>query len=148
MGYKTYDCPASRKCGGCEWLNVPYELQLKRKQMQVEELFAPFGDGLVQPIRGMDDPTRCRNKVIVPFAPGKGGKLLYGLYARGSHRIVEKPDCLVEDAICAPVVADIAKLARSFKLPAYDEDRGTGFLRYALLRTSRATGEEIGRAHV
>ena len=34
MGYKTYTCPISRDCGGCEWLAVPYPIQLRRKQEQ------------------------------------------------------------------------------------------------------------------
>ena len=40
MGYKTYTCPIAKSCGGCEWLAVPYPIQLKRKQAQVEELLA------------------------------------------------------------------------------------------------------------
>ena len=40
MGYKTYTCPIAKSCGGCETLAVPYPLQLKRKQHEVEELFS------------------------------------------------------------------------------------------------------------
>jgi 23S rRNA (uracil1939-C5)-methyltransferase len=31
MGYKTYTCSLDRCCGNCEWLAVPYPIQLKRK---------------------------------------------------------------------------------------------------------------------
>ncbi len=172
MGYKTYTCPASKKCGGCEWLSVPYPIQLDRKQKAVEEYFEGLGeDVLLYPIIGMDKPIRCRNKIVVPFAPGpngskgnggrpqnakQGGKrdgnkpygkpkpsMKYGLYARGSHRIVPKPDCLVEDEMAYPIVESIAKLARSFRIPPYDEDAGTGFLRYVLLRIARGTGQVL-----
>ena len=37
MGYKTYTCQYAKKCGGCELLAVPYELQLQRKQRAMEE---------------------------------------------------------------------------------------------------------------
>ena len=40
MGYKTYTCPIAKACGGCEWLAVPYPIQLERKQRAVAELFA------------------------------------------------------------------------------------------------------------
>ena len=30
MGYKTYTCPIAKACGGCEWLAVPYPIQLER----------------------------------------------------------------------------------------------------------------------
>ena len=32
MGFKTYTCPIAKSCGGCEWLAVPYPIQLKRKR--------------------------------------------------------------------------------------------------------------------
>ena len=38
MGYRTYTCPIARDCGGCEWLAVPYTIQLRRKQEQVKDL--------------------------------------------------------------------------------------------------------------
>ena len=44
MGYKTPTCSIARSCGGCEWLSVPYPIQLKRKQAQVEELLAPLAN--------------------------------------------------------------------------------------------------------
>ena len=39
MGFKTYTCPIAKECGGCEWLAVPYPIQLRRKQEWVERLF-------------------------------------------------------------------------------------------------------------
>ena len=72
MGYKTYDCSIASKCGGCEWLNVPYPIQLRRKQEEVEQLFEGLCDNAaIYPIIGMDEPLHCRNKIIVAFAPGK-----------------------------------------------------------------------------
>lgn len=65
MGYRTYTCPISRRCGGCEWLSVPYPIQLRRKQEEVERLFASIcqEDGCtVGAIHGMDEPRRFRQK--------------------------------------------------------------------------------------
>ena len=144
MGYKTHDCPVSRACGGCEWLAVPYPIQLKRKQEFISRCFDGMLDGAdVKPILGMEDPVRFRNKIIVAFRPGKGGSIRYGLYARGSHRLVEREDCLVEHETAAPLLATIARLARSFKLKPYDEKTGSGFLRYALIRVARGTGQVL-----
>ena len=144
MGYKTYSCPVSRSCGGCEWLAVPYPIQLERKQRAIEELFDDISeDARLLPIIGMDEPLRCRCKVIVPFARGKGGSLRYGLYAKGSHRIIERPDCLVEAEQATPILETIAKLAKSFKIVPYDEDTGRGFLRNVLLRIGHSTGQVL-----
>ena len=35
----AFFCPIDSKCGGCEWLAVPYAEQLKRKQHEDEALF-------------------------------------------------------------------------------------------------------------
>lgn len=40
MGFKTYTCGIAKSCGGCEWLAVPYPIQLRRKREAVEQLFA------------------------------------------------------------------------------------------------------------
>ncbi len=146
MGYKTYNCPISKQCGGCEWLNVPYPIQLKRKQKYIEELFEPLCKDLsmhMYEIDGMENPTRCRNKIIVPFGSNKKGAVIYGLYAKNSHRIVQKDDCFVEDALAAPILKTIASLAKSFKIYPYNEKTGMGFLRYVLLRIGASTGEVL-----
>ena len=77
MGYMTYTCPIGRECGGCEWLAVPYPIQLRRKNEQVSGLFAEMAaaDGtIVDDVRGMDEPVAFRFKAATPFAPGKGGR--------------------------------------------------------------------------
>lgn len=68
-------CAAFGRCGGCQWLDVPYADQLAAKQRQVEQLFAPLAPAsAIQPIMGMGDPFRYRNKVISPYAPAPRGK--------------------------------------------------------------------------
>ena len=58
-------CPVLKKCGGCQFLNVPYETQLKQKQRQVSELLKDFCR--VYPIVGMEEPFHYRNKVHAVF---------------------------------------------------------------------------------
>ena len=51
-------CPVSRRCGGCQFLDIPYEKQLQHKQKQVEDLLK--GICPVKKITGMDNPfSRC-----------------------------------------------------------------------------------------
>ena len=143
MGYKTYNCDVSKRCGGCEWLAVPYPIQLKRKQEEIEGLFKGFRNARINPIIGMDEPLHCRNKIIVCFTSDKSGKVRYGLYEKRSHRIIERSDCIVEDERAKPILNTLAKLATSFKLSVYNEETGYGFLRYALLRIGKKTGEVL-----
>ncbi|MBR1830124.1 MAG: 23S rRNA (uracil(1939)-C(5))-methyltransferase RlmD [Atopobiaceae bacterium] len=144
MGFKTYTCPIAKKCGGCEWLAVPYPIQLKRKQEAVEKLFTRIADedgAQIESVRGMEEPRAFRFKAATPFAPGKGGRIRSGFYAAGSHRIVRCDECLVEDPRARDVLNSVARIASDLHIPAYEEDRGTGCLRHAVLRCGYATDD-------
>ena len=140
MQTETFECPYAAKCGACEWLEVPYEEQLQRKQAYLEELFEPFGCA-VEPIKGMREPVGYRAKVMTPFQPGPKGTLLHGMYEKGTHNIVEMQNCLVEDSAAQPIMRTIARLAREFRIKPYQEDTGHGLLRHAVVRVAKATGE-------
>ena len=141
----TLFCPVAKRCGGCEWLAMPYEQQLEMKQEQIEELFG--GEKVeIEPIIGMDDPRFFRNKVQLPFAPGYGGKdgrtpARWGIFERGTHNIVPCRECLVEDKRARPIIAAVADLLPRFNILPYDERTGKGFLRYALVRTALHTDQ-------
>ena len=144
MGYKTPTCSIARSCGGCEWLSVPYPIQLKRKQTQVEELLAPLAsinNVTIEPIRGMDEPLAYRHKAATPFAPGKGRTVRSGFYASGTHKIIASKECLVEDGRARAILNDVAYLAGQFNIHAYQEDRGKGALRHGVVRCGYATND-------
>lgn len=144
MGYKTPTCSIARSCGGCEWLSVPYPIQLKRKQAQVEELLAPLAsinNVTIEPIRGMDEPLAYRHKAATPFAPGKGRTVRSGFYASGTHKIIASKECLVEDGQARAILNDVAYLAGQFNIHAYQEDRGKGALRHGVVRCGYATDD-------
>lgn len=160
-------CPVDDRCGGCQNIAVPYADQLARKDARIAELFADLADpAVIEPIRGMDDPFRYRDKVMSPFAPGKkvarpAGKgargasagsrrarrldreVLTGMYEPHSHRIVAPPEggCLIENAEASRIIATIARLAGSFGIPPYKESTGAGFFRHAVIRVGHESGE-------
>lgn len=138
-------CPVAKRCGGCEWLAMPYDEQLDRKQDYIEELFSNYKCE-PDPILGMNDPWHFRNKVQLPFAPGRPGRdgrttARWGIFERGTHNIVPCTECLVEDGRARPIIATIAKLLPRFNIQPYDEKTGEGLLRYALVRTAYATDQ-------
>lgn len=79
-------------------------------------------------------PRGFRHKAATPFAPGPEGTVRGGFYARGTHDIIEVPACPVEAPGARQILNDVARLAGKLGIPAYDEDRGQGILRYAVLR--------------
>lgn len=68
------------KCGGCQYVDMPYKAQLKRKQKQAEMLLKEYGK--VKPIIGMEEPAHYRNKVHAVFAFQKGRGIVSGFIRR------------------------------------------------------------------
>lgn len=157
-------CSAQKRCGACQLLSLPYEKQLERKQNEMIELFEPFaGEGTVfNPIAGMDEPYYYRNKVTSPYVPGrktKSGKkprgkkgnvgakgapqheILCGMYAAGTHRVINTDSCLLENKDAKQAVLAIRSLMQRYHMEPYNEDANTGFIRHAVIRVGHTTGE-------
>lgn len=144
----AFFCPIDSKCGGCEWLAVPYAEQLKRKQHEVEGLFDGLLDSetAVRPILGMDDPRYYRNKVVSPYVgiwdkKARQMRVLCGMYERGTHRVIDSDECLLENREAKRIILTIRDLMRRFRIEPYDEDTDEGFLRHVQVRVGHTSGE-------
>ena len=122
-----------KKCGGCPLLALPYREQLAKKQDRLQELLGGFAP--VKAVQCMAEPLHYRNKAIASFATQRG-KLVCGLYAEGTHRVLPGADCLLQEEILNKTLAAVLDAARACRWTAYDEDRGTGLLRHTVLRSS------------
>ncbi len=132
-------CPLYKKCGGCQLQNMTYEEQLSFKQAKTIKYLGRFGH--VEEIIGMDEPFNYRNKVQAAFGMTRGGKIISGVYQSSSHNIVLVDECMLEDKIADKIIVDIRKMLPKFKLTAYNEDTGKGFLRHVLVKRGFTTGE-------
>ena len=136
----TPPCPHYRKCGGCQLQNLPYDEQLLFKQRMAVSLLGEFG--YVEDIIGMENPTHYRNKVHAAFGVDKKkNKIISGVYQSGTHAIVPVDECMIEDKIADEIILDIRKMLPSFKIQAYDERTGTGYLRHVLVKRGFSTNE-------
>ena len=133
------ECPLARKCGGCQMQNLSYADQLAWKQNRVEHLIGRFCP--VEPIRGMENPYYYRNKVQAAFGIDSRRKIISGVYQSSSHRIVPVDSCMIEDKIADAIIVTIRKMMPDFKMLAYDERTGTGFLRHVLVKRGFSTGQ-------
>lgn len=131
-------CPYAEKCGGCNMLDGNYVQHLNRKQKLVEGYLKGICE--VMPIVGMKEPYYYRNKVHAVYANTKQG-IISGVYQEGTHRVVPIDSCKIEDAKADKIIVDIRNLMKSFRMKAYDEDRGFGFLRHVLIRRGFHSGE-------
>ncbi len=132
-------CPLYKKCGGCQLQNMTYAEQLSFKQAKTIKYLGRFGH--VEEIIGMDEPYHYRNKVQAAFGTTRGGKIISGVYQSSSHNIVLVDECMLEDKTADKIIVDIRKMLPKFKLTAYNEDTGKGFLRHVLVKRGFATGE-------
>lgn len=131
-------CPKSKKCGGCQMQGIPYEQQLEQKQKKTEELIGSYCR--VFTICGMEKPYHYRNKVHAVL-DHKKGKVISGIYAEGSHRVVPVDSCLIEDEKADKIIVTIRELLQSFKLQIYNEDTGRGLFRHILIRVGKTSGQ-------
>lgn len=132
-------CPLYKKCGGCQLQNMSYDEQLSFKQAKCIKLLGRFCR--VDEIIGMENPTHYRNKVQAAFGTTRGGKIISGVYQSSSHKIVMVENCMLEDKKADEIIFTVRKLLPKFKLTAYNEDTGKGFLRHVLIKRGFATGE-------
>ncbi len=130
-------CPVAKRCGGCTMINTPYEEQLRRKQERLEELLGDYGR--VDQIIKMKNPNHYRNKVTSVFASDCAGKPVCGIYKFGTHEVVPVKKCMLEDLGADRIIQTIYGMLNSYKIKVYDEDRGTGLLRYVQVRFAHAT---------
>ena len=136
---KMNQCPNFKKCGGCQYLDLPYEEQLKKKHKEVTQLLKPFCK--VHPVVGMEDPYHYRHKVHAVFGRDRKGKIISGVYKEGTRTILPVDVCLIENEKADAIIKTVRELLPSFKMKVYDEDTGFGFLRHVLIRTAHKTGE-------
>jgi 23S rRNA (uracil1939-C5)-methyltransferase len=137
-------CAHHGDCGGCAWQTLAYETQLATKQRQVAEALTHIGgldEFAVEPIIGMDDPWRYRNKMEFSFGRD-GDRLVLGLHRRGSWReVVDLVDCHLAPPEINAARTAVAEVCRDLGLTPCSQETGTGLLRHLVVRRGMATGE-------
>ncbi len=138
-------CRHSQECGGCEWQTLAYEAQLEFKQQQVVdslERLAHLEDYRLEPIRGMDDPWRYRNKMEFSFGADEDGRLVLGLHKRGSWKeIVDVVDCELASERMNRARLAVAETCKDLSLEPYSRDGDGGLLRHLVVREGLASGD-------
>ncbi len=131
------NCEVCKKCGGCSFRHVSYGAELELKRNLVAQSLSRIG-GLDIDVDDTvsDSPERYRNKVQYPFAP-EGSGIAFGYYAKRSHRIVSHTECALQDVIFTDIARFCAEAAEKMGISAYDEQKGKGVLRHAVMRKNR-----------
>ncbi len=139
-------CPVARQCGGCQLQAMSYEEQLRFKEKKIRNNLSRLGgipaDQIpMEPIMGMENPWRYRNKAQFPFGKNKNGEIITGFYAGRTHDIIEQEDCLLGVEENKEILEIIRNFMKEYKIEPYDEKNHSGLVRHALIRKAFATGE-------
>lgn len=137
-------CPVARQCGGCQIQAMDYEAQLRFKENKVRnnlERIGRFENPPMEPIIGMQEPFRYRNKAQFPIGRDKNGKLVAGFYAGRTHAIIDCRNCLLGDPVNETILKIVLSHMEKHHIDPYDEVTGTGLVRHVMTRVGFATGE-------
>ncbi len=128
-------CPLFPKCGGCDFLHISYEEELRLKEERVFEALTRIGGFDVSFPSAVPSPNilRSRNKAIFPLQGTPVGTV-FGFYRSRSHDVVPCRDCLINDEKASALAAAVAKWADTFGVSVYDEYNHTGILRKVFTR--------------
>lgn len=137
-------CNYYNQCGSCHLLHVDYKEQLSmKKQMIIDMLKKEKMTSIsVQDCEGMEHPYEYRNKIIISFGKRKK-EIVAGFYEEFSHRIIPIKDCLLHEGYTNQLIEDIKMVVKKSRIEAFDEDKGTGFLRHILIRRAVATNQTM-----
>ena len=141
-------CPVARQCGGCQLQAMRYEEQLAFKNRKVKNNLMRIGgipeellDEVMEPICGMEEPFRYRNKAQFPVGKDKDGKVISGFYAGRTHQIIPCADCLLGIEENKEIMEIILAHMERYHIRPYDEITGKGLVRHVLIRYGFVTGE-------
>lgn len=139
-------CPHFGICGGCNFLTMSYEDELKLKEHQVRKLL----DTVVEPgsyeweeIKGSPIESGYRNKMEFSFGDEyKDGPLCLGMHKKGSfYDVVLTDSCYIADKDYGKIVAAVCDYWKDKGYKFFHKMRHEGYLRHLLVRKAKHTGE-------
>lgn len=141
-------CPSAKACGGCQIQHVSYEEQLRFKSDKIFNNLNRIGgipreklEKVFEPLIGMEDPWRYRNKAQYPIGVDRQGHIIAGFYAGRTHSVIPCDDCMLGPAHHRKILDTVIKWMEKYHIAPYDEEQGQGFIRHILIREGFATGE-------
>lgn len=141
-------CSLFGLCGGCTYLSLPYEEQLKVKEEQVKRLLDSVLNKqeeawAFEGIKGSPKAYEYRNKMEFSFGDEyKDGPLALGMHKRGSfYDIVTVADCEIVDADYRLILQTVRDYFARVKVSFFHRMSHEGYLRHLLVRKASRTGE-------
>ena len=148
-------CGVFPACGGCMYQTMPYEEQLRMKELQIRELLEDVlvresqtdkdgkPDFLWEGIHGSPIEFCYRNKMEFSFGDEyKDGSLSLGLHKKGStYDVLNTGDCKLVHKDMTDILTCVRDYFLERGVSYYKKLQHVGYLRHLLLRRGVTTGE-------
>jgi 23S rRNA (uracil1939-C5)-methyltransferase len=147
-------CPVFGSCGGCKWMHVSYEAQLRFKKKKVEDSLVHIGGFVnpkVRPVLAAPEPFHYRNKVefscsnmryLLPSEMAqdelsKPKHFALGFHAPGNfEKVLDLDTCYLAKPCMNTVLETVRTFALERGLAPYAAKAHEGYLRNLMLRYS------------
>ncbi len=135
------DCEVFGKCGGCDWLCISYDDQLKFKQEIVEDIFKNVEiEKINKIIASGKEPYR--NKSFFPIAK-RDGKPITGMFESRSHNVIPHKKCSLQPQLFDDICDKVISYIEASKMQVYNERNHAGNARHIGIRYAIGTNEII-----
>ncbi|MFK5925965.1 MAG: 23S rRNA (uracil(1939)-C(5))-methyltransferase RlmD [Desulfuromusa sp.] len=138
-------CKLEHDCLGCPLISMKYADQLLFKQQRVAEALKQQGlldDIRVLPVLPSDPPFGYRASAKLAFSR-KREQVLIGLYKRGSHEVIDCPECPVHHPLINKITSVVRDEVQRQNISVYNAHRQRGLLRHLLIRVSPFSGKAM-----
>jgi 23S rRNA (uracil1939-C5)-methyltransferase len=156
--YRPPVCPHFGICGGCQWQDMAYEVQLFWKRAHVIECLghiAGAGEADVAPIIASPETMHYRNKMEFTFSDRRWllaeeldrqfepeSLFALGLHVRGLFdKVCNIDDCVLQSKEASSILREVRQWAAKSGLPAYSVRTHQGFWRFLVIREAKSTGQ-------
>lgn len=138
------NCKHFGRCGGCTYLDIPYEEELILKRDFLRKTL-PNHQGLINEVIPSPNPTGYRNKMELAFGDeSKDGQLAVGMRKRRSFYEVAIPDnCVLIPNDFREIILYVLEFFRATNETFFHRKRHTGALRHLVLRRGEFTGDVL-----
>lgn len=133
-------CAGYGRCGGCVLQHMSYDAQLGFKRQLVADELRAAGllhgapDDVCSACAGSTSELGYRTRVKLVAAPGGPAGVLLGAYLPRTHEVLDMAGCRVNAPQLTAIARTLTRSAGALGIRPYAEDRGSGQLRYVLLR--------------
>ncbi len=131
-------CSLELSCLGCPLISMQYPAQLEFKQQRVEKAVGaqvPAAHFSILPILPALETLGYRTSAKLVFSRQRG-KLLLGLYRRGSHDVIDISNCPVHHPLINRIATIVREDVARQQVSVYNPRHKRGLLRYLLIRVS------------